>query len=81
MAENVENLVLEHLRAIRAGQDRIEFEVKEVKNRITHLEATVLGSRRDSVGVQEDVYRQQTTIDKMSDRIDRLEKLLTNVSA
>ena len=46
MAENVENLMLEHLRAIRASQDRIEFEVKEVKTRITHLEQTVLGGSR-----------------------------------
>ncbi|WP_301100469.1 hypothetical protein [Propionivibrio sp.] len=81
MSENIENLMLEQLRAIRAGQDRIEFEVKEVKTRISHLENVVLGNRRDSVGAQEDIYRQQTTIDKMADRIDRIEKLLQNVSA
>lgn len=77
--ENVENLMLEQLRAIRTGQDRIEFEVKEVKARIGHLESAVLGSRRDAVSTQDDVYRQQNTIDKMSDRIDRIEKLLQNV--
>ncbi|MFZ4536866.1 hypothetical protein [Propionivibrio sp.] len=65
MGENVENLMLEQLRAIRAGQDRIEFDVKEVKSRIGHLENAVLGSRRDSVGTQEDVYRQQGTMDKL----------------
>ncbi len=46
MAENLENMMLEHLRAIRASQDHIEFEVKEVKTRITHLEQAVLGGSR-----------------------------------
>jgi hypothetical protein len=81
MTENVENLMLEHLRAIRASQDRIEFEVKEVKTRITHLEQAVLGGRRDAVQTQEDVYRQQAALDRLGDRVDKLERLLTNVSA
>ena len=37
--ENVENLILEHLKSLRSGQDRIEHELKEVKGRLTSLES------------------------------------------
>lgn len=45
--ENVENLILEHLKALRTGQDNIVFEVKEVKSRLTSLESITAGGRRD----------------------------------
>jgi len=76
MNENIDNLILEHLRALRAGQDRIEDELKEVKGRLSHLESTVIGSRRDAVLTQEDVYRQQTVIDQIKERLGRIEDRL-----
>ena len=39
MSDNVDNLVLEHLRALRGGQDRIEGELREIGARLTSLEA------------------------------------------
>ena len=56
--ENVENLILEHLKSLRNGQDRIEHELKEVKGRLTSLESNFVGGRRDTVLQQEDIYRQ-----------------------
>jgi hypothetical protein len=76
MSNNVENLVLEHLRALRAGQDRIEAKLAEVTARLTSLEKTSLKSRADNLGTQEDVYRQQTAIDSIVERIDRIERRL-----
>ena len=76
MTENIENLLLEHLRALRAGQDRIEFELKEVKARLTSLEAATARGRRDTALQQEDIYRQQATIDRLTDRVDRIERRL-----
>lgn len=40
MTEDVENLVLEPLRALRAGQDRIEGKLSELAIRITSLETS-----------------------------------------
>ncbi|MDO9011402.1 MAG: hypothetical protein Q7U78_06280 [Gallionella sp.] len=40
---NVENLILEHMRGMRADQERIEHELREIKNRITSLEGDVAG--------------------------------------
>lgn len=76
MPDNVENLILEHLRALRAGQGRIEDEVKEVKHRLTSVEAGIAGLRRDGAGTQEDVYHQQSAIDKIKERLERIEKRL-----
>lgn len=41
MTDNVDNIVLEHLRALRAGQDRIETGLKEVKQRLTGVESGI----------------------------------------
>ena len=76
MPDNVENRILEHLRALREGQDRLEFGLKEVKARLTSLESAVAGGRRDTALQQEDIYRQQATIDRLVERLDRIEKRL-----
>ena len=39
MADNIENLVLEHLRAIKADMAYIKDDVREIKLRVNTLEA------------------------------------------
>ena len=53
--ENVENLILDHLRALRSGQDRIEAKLTELTHRVTSLETAVLKSRGDNLSTQDDV--------------------------
>ena len=48
MTDNVENLILEHRRAIRAVIGGIQDDVREIKQRFTRLEAAVAGLRCDS---------------------------------
>ena len=69
MTDNLDNIVLEHLRALRAGQDRIEAGLKEVKQRLTGVESGIAGLRRDNLDTQEDVYRQQTVIEAIQERL------------
>jgi predicted nucleic acid-binding Zn-ribbon protein len=76
MADNVENLVLEHLRALRAGQDRIESELRDLKERVSAVETGLNGVRRDLVALAEADARLQVTIDRLGDRVDRIEKRL-----
>ena len=76
MTDNVENLILEHLRALRGGQDRIEHELREVQSRLSSLETAVIGLRRDIVFTQEDVVRQQLSIDHLKERLNRVERRL-----
>jgi len=39
---NVENIVIEHLEALRSGQDRIEAKLSEVSARLTSLDTAVV---------------------------------------
>lgn len=48
MSENLENLILEHLRGMRVSQERMEHELREIKNRIKSVEAGVAGIRKDA---------------------------------
>ena len=76
MSDNVDNLDLEHLRALRGGQDRIESELREVAARLTSLEASTAAGRRDSSHNYEEIIRQQSSIDQIKARIDRIERRL-----
>ncbi len=76
MVDNVENLVLEHLRALRAGQDRIESELRDLKERVSAVETGLNGVRRDLVALAEADARLQVSIDRLGDRADRIEKRL-----
>jgi sensor histidine kinase regulating citrate/malate metabolism len=80
MPENVDNLILQQLLGIRndVGSMRAETHdsLKEVKARLTTLEGLVAGGRRDNALVQEDVNQQQSLIDRITDRLDRIERRL-----
>jgi hypothetical protein len=39
MSEQVENLILEHLKRFQTGQDRIGRDLKQIKARLSTLEA------------------------------------------
>ncbi|THD11998.1 hypothetical protein [Metallibacterium scheffleri] len=76
MTANTENLILELLRVMRADITSIKDGMREVKGRLTSLEAAIAALRRDHLGAQEDVYRQQAAIDRLAERMDRVEKRL-----
>ena len=76
MTDNAENLMLEHLRALRAGEDRLESGLRQVGARLTSLEAGTAAGRRDSAHHVEAIIRQQANIDQIKTRIDRIERRL-----
>ena len=76
MTENVENLIVEHLRHIRGRVDRIAEDVGDLKHRMSSLEsAMVLVKREVSAGDETDA-RQQVSLDRLLDRIDGIERRL-----
>ena len=76
MPESIENLIIEHLRHIRGRVDRIAEDMVDLKQRMSGLEtAMVLVKREVSAGDETDA-RQQTAIDRLSDRIERIERRL-----
>lgn len=76
MSDNVDNLVLEHLRGMRAGLERIEHELREIKTRVTSVEAGIAGIRRDSANDNDKLVNQQVGLDELKNRIERIEKRL-----
>lgn len=76
MTENVENMLLEHLKRFQAGQDRIERDLKEIKTRLSGLEVGQ-GSLMQHIGhLSSSIAGQQVSIDHLSERIDRIEHRL-----
>jgi predicted nuclease with TOPRIM domain len=76
MADNIENLLLEPLRAISADIGGIKEDVREIKQRLTSLENAVAGLRRDNANLYGDVIDQQTRYDRLVERVERIERRL-----
>ena len=80
MSDEIENLVLEHLKALRSElrdlRTEMHAEFKDVKHRLTQLEMQGVTFRREAASTQEDVYRQQASIDRLADRVERIERRL-----
>lgn len=78
--ENVENLVLEHLKGLRSDvsgmRSEMHAEFRDLKGRLNHLESAVAGLRRDHAVGAEDFARQQVSIDSLVERIQRIERRL-----
>ena len=76
MSESIDNLILEHLKRFQTGQDRIERDLREIKTRLSTLEAGQ-GSVLQHIGhLASSIASQQVSIDHLSERIDRVEHRL-----
>ena len=76
MPDNVESLMLEHLKRFQATLDRIEREIRELKGRQTETHTAVISLRRDQVNDAEISAHLQVQFDFMKDRLDRIERRL-----
>jgi uncharacterized coiled-coil protein SlyX len=76
MNNNIENLILEHLKRFQAGQERIEQELREIKNRLSQLEIGMAGIRGDIAHLAGNQAHQQVSFDRITERVERLEKRL-----
>lgn len=76
MTDNIDNLVLEHLRHIRNRVDQIADDVGDLKLRMSSLENAMNLVRREvNLGDETDA-RQQVALDKIIARIERIERRL-----
>ena len=76
MPESIDNLILEHLKRFQAGQDRIERDLKEIKSRLSTLEAGQGSVLQHIRHLASSIASQQVSIDHLSERIDRVEHRL-----
>ena len=76
MAEQIDNIILEHLKAIRSELAEIKADTSDIKLRLHSVDASVIELRRNDLHLFEDDARHQVSIDKLVERIQRIEKRL-----
>ncbi len=76
MSEIPDNLALEHLRAIRGSQERVEKDLHDIKQRLSSLERGQAKNHAEYAELYGDHARQQSNFDALSERVQRIEKRL-----
>ena len=80
MTENVENIVIEHLKALRSDvqtlRSEMHVEFKDVKLRMSSVETAIVSMKHELADTRGDYVRQQVNIDALIERIQRIEKRL-----
>jgi phage shock protein A len=79
--ENVDNIIIEHLRNMRGKIDQIGDDVREMKHRLNNVEATQ-GTILQHLGhLATSIAQQQLSFDRMTERVEMIEKRLDIASA
>ncbi len=76
MSESVDSLVLEYLRHIRGRVDQIAEDMFDVKHRLSSLETAMVLVKREVASGDETDARQQVSLDRLVERIARIERRL-----
>jgi hypothetical protein len=76
MAEDVNNLVLEHLRAIRTDIRDLRDALMDHGHRLTRIEIGLAGHRRDQSADAAGVAEMGLRIDRLTEKVQRIEHRL-----
>jgi hypothetical protein len=76
MTDNIESLTLEQLRLIRSRLDQIGDDMTDMRLRMGSIETAIFTLKRDGGSHDEVDLRQQSAIDKLAIRLDKLERQL-----
>lgn len=76
MSENVDHLILEHLKAIRAEVAAVKNDTSEIKSRLRDVENGFIDTKRGELHLHEVDARQQVSLDRILERLERLERRL-----
>ncbi len=78
---DIDNLVLEHLRAIRGDIAGVRDVLSEHGLRLSRIEGSVAGLRREQAGDAEAVAHLEARVDRLFEDIDRIKRRLDLVEA
>ena len=76
MTDNGEKLIIEHLKHIRGRVDRIAEDMTDARLRLSSLESAMVHVNREVSSGDETDARRQVSLDRLADRIDRIERRL-----
>ena len=74
--ENVENIVIEHLRRIQTEQAAARQRDEEIISRLGHLEVAIARLGRDQATNYAELIDDRQSMDKLKQRIERIERRL-----
>jgi len=74
--DNTHNLILDHLRELRAGQKRIEDRLIDHDKRFSHIERQLAAVRGDVAVVHELIVDHSDDIRNLKARVERIERRL-----
>lgn len=74
--ENIENLVLEHLKKIQAEQTAARERDYEILNRLAHVESGLARITRDESMNYGEIIQDRHVVDKLKERLERIERRL-----
>lgn len=80
MTDNTENLVLEMLKGLRSDVQSLRTEMHDqfgdIKQRMLTIERGIGGMKRETAEIYDDHARQQSSIDQLTARVERIERRL-----
>ena len=76
MTDSIDNLVLEQLRLIRSELGSVKLDIREVKSRLATLEVGQRTILQHMGHLASSIAQQQVSLDRVGDRVERIEKRL-----
>lgn len=76
MTENIENLILEHLKKIQAEQTAARERDAEILTRLASIENGLARISRDEALTYSELVQDRHVVDKLKERIERIERRL-----
>jgi ElaB/YqjD/DUF883 family membrane-anchored ribosome-binding protein len=80
MTDNIENIVIEHLRALRSEVQTLRTEMhaefRDLKQRVGSVKNAIVSMKHESADIRGDYVRQQMSIDNIVEPVQRIEKRL-----
>jgi tetrahydromethanopterin S-methyltransferase subunit G len=76
MNNNVENLVLEHLKKIQTEQNASRERDSEILNRLSHIESALARISRDEAINYGEIIQDRHVVDRIKERLERIERRL-----
>lgn len=73
---NIENLLLEHMKKIQAEQSAARERDQEILSRLSHIESGLARITRDESANYAEMVEDRHAVDKLRDRIERIERRL-----
>lgn len=76
MSENIDNLILEHLKKIQAEQTSTRERDAEIMSRLATIETGIARIARDESLNYGEIIQDRHAVDKLKERIERIERRL-----